>query len=103
MIKFSRVTDSNDQTSDVIISSDNIVSGRLTGGTTYNINVPDGAKYVLFASNGSFYFKNGSNVEIPNVLGNSDAELNPTGRAIKADVISIASINDIHISISFYK
>jgi stringent starvation protein B len=97
-------TERNNLVTDAINVSEDIFSGPLVGGVAVDIVVPMEARIAVFASGGSFYFKNGAGVTVPTTFQENDVELNPTVRIVKGgSTISVVSLYDIHFSVCFYK
>jgi hypothetical protein len=100
MIKYA---DYFDNGLDIINVADTIIGGKLTANVAQDITVPVDAKYVVFGSSGSFYFKEGAGAVIPAGFGATVQEVNPLGRRVTSgSTVSIISSADIHVTLSFY-
>jgi hypothetical protein len=85
--------------------SDYINGKVLAAGAAETIAVPDGAKWVLFASTADFFAKIGGTAAVVSDSDSGDAsELNPTMRYLGgATAIGVISESDCKLTAAFYK
>ena len=84
--------------------ADHCDSFTLIAGTAAAFNVPQGAKYAMFASSGDFYAKYDGDATVPDDVSDGSApELNPTMRYVNGvRKISVVAPADVTVTVSYY-
>lgn len=84
--------------------SDHCDSRNLIAGAAEAFDVPDGAKYAMFASTGDFFASYTQAATVPgDVTNGSASELNPTMRYVNGvRQISVIAPADVTVTVSYY-
>lgn len=105
MKSLNTLEDAMGRVSSAVHPSDSVMAVLLTGGGAKRVDVPAGARLVLFSATGPFWAKFGGTAVVPtaDILDGSAPELNPVGRSV-AEVASIglAASQACTVNLVFY-
>lgn len=105
MESFHMLEDAMGRVSSAVHRSDNVMAVLLAGGGAKRVDVPAGARLVLFNATGPFWAKFGGAAAVPtaDILDGSAPELNPIGRSVTGIAsIGLAASQACTVNLVFY-
>lgn len=97
--------DNNGRSADIAPASDHVYNIVLAANTAKSVAAPGGAKFVAFASNGTFYARYNGTAAIPStdVTDGTGCEVNPSARSLDGvESIGLIAPASTIVSLSWY-